>query len=777
MNNRLLYSLLFFISLGLSSYSQNNEIVSWLSKPEKTRESIEYLKFNDKSLTKEEVGFLVQKCFDSHFMQVSDSIKRELEKGVMHFKNYSMPFCYRYFGKRPKDGYSLFISLHGGGGCPAEVNDQQYNNQKHLYTPENSLYFVPRAPLNTWDLWHKPYMDYYLNHIIQVAVMYMGVNPNKVYIMGYSAGGDGVFQMGPRMADRWAAAAMMAGHPGDASAINLKNIGFTIHMGEKDAPYKRNKLAAKWKTKLDKLADKNKGFYKYEVQIHKGLGHWVERRDTVAVSWMKQFTRNPIPENVSWCQDNVLHKSFYWLEVDIDDAKQGGIIEARYNRKRNTVYIDKCYTPTLYMNLNDKMLDLDKKVKVYHEGKLVFNGMVERKFSTLWNNIQEKWDISFIAPAQIKLDLYIKEDLTKAFDKAGKNAKELKRAIKKAPIEQKGAIEFLVKHMPESDLKSLSADFLLKNSKWAYMAKNTFPWAKEISTSVFYNDVLPYASLNERRDEWREDFYNRFSPIVKDCKNIREAVIKVTANIQENVKVKYNTKRRKPDQSPYESMDQGMASCSGLSILLVDALRSVGIPARIAGIPKWQKIRGNHNWVEVYIDGKWYFTEYNNPKLDKSWFLERVGTKIPEFPKHQVYASSFRKTNTYFRCVWLPDYKEVPGIVVTKRYVDLNNKYISEKKQKELNNCIDLSISIFKDKAITDKGNNRIACKVKLYIGEKLIGEGISAGPENDLNDVLHFKVPKNKDIIVKYITKDNKEINETISTLDKSMNVDYFIR
>jgi poly(3-hydroxybutyrate) depolymerase len=49
--------------------------------------------------------------------------------------------------------------------------------------------------------------------------------------MGYSAGGDGVFQIAPRMADHWAAAAMMAGHPGDAAALNLRNLPFTIFMG------------------------------------------------------------------------------------------------------------------------------------------------------------------------------------------------------------------------------------------------------------------------------------------------------------------------------------------------------------------------------------------------------------------------------------------------------------------------------------------------------------------------------------------------------------------
>ena len=41
-------------------------------------------------------------------------------------------------------------------------------------------------------------------------------------VVGYSAGGDGVYQLAPRMADSWAAAAMMAGHPNGVSPLSLR---------------------------------------------------------------------------------------------------------------------------------------------------------------------------------------------------------------------------------------------------------------------------------------------------------------------------------------------------------------------------------------------------------------------------------------------------------------------------------------------------------------------------------------------------------------------------
>ncbi|MGB0993537.1 MAG: transglutaminase domain-containing protein, partial [Akkermansiaceae bacterium] len=160
-----------------------------------------------------------------------------------------------------------------------------------------------------------------------------------------------------------------------------------------------------------------------------------------------------------------------------------------------------------------------------------------------------------------------KEGVTKNLQAAGENRAELEKAITTAPKAHAKAVQFLIAYMPERDAKALKADYILKNVAWSYKARETFPWAKNVPEDIFLNDVLPYASLNERRDDWREDFFNRFSKHVKGAKTQHEALMAVNKHIMEEVKVKYSTKRKKADQSPYESMEQGLASCTGLSIL------------------------------------------------------------------------------------------------------------------------------------------------------------------------------------------------------------------
>lgn len=119
-------------------------------------------------------------------------------------------------GPKPPHGYTLFIGMHGGGGCDPEDNEEQYKNHQHLYQdqiPEGVIWFTPRSCEEAWDMWFKAYLVEFFNIVIKGFVLTGLVDPNKVFISGYSAGGDGTYHMTPMMADSWAGAAMMAGHP------------------------------------------------------------------------------------------------------------------------------------------------------------------------------------------------------------------------------------------------------------------------------------------------------------------------------------------------------------------------------------------------------------------------------------------------------------------------------------------------------------------------------------------------------------------------------------
>jgi len=82
---------------------------------------------------------------------------------------------------------------------------------------------------------------------------------------------------------------------------------------------------------------------------------------------------------------------------------------------------------------------------------------------------------------------------------------------------------FLVDNMSTGDRAALSEEFLMTNLDLAFKARTNFPWARAISEPMFLNDVLPYASLDEPRDEWRTDFYRVARDIVRDRSGIESA--------------------------------------------------------------------------------------------------------------------------------------------------------------------------------------------------------------------------------------------------------------
>lgn len=309
-----------------------------------------------------------------------------------------MPFWHTTFGTKPADGYSLFISLHGGGNAPAQLNDSQWENQKQLYQPVNSIYLVPRAPYDDWDMWFKPDLDAFYAALIQMCVAYLDVNPDKVYLIGYSAGGDGVWRMAPRMADTWSGASMMAGHPGDVSLLNLRNTPFMVWCGALDAAYNRNRECAQRGMELDSLHTQDPNGYIHETHIVAGKPHWMDLADAAALPWLQRHQRSPYPTHIVWQQEEVTHSHFYWLTAPSDQLQRGKTV--RLTLQGNTVNIHQCDYTQLTLHFNDQMVNLDQPVTIKHNGKTLFKGKLPRTLTNLQTTLAQRGDLRYMFPAQ-----------------------------------------------------------------------------------------------------------------------------------------------------------------------------------------------------------------------------------------------------------------------------------------------------------------------------------------------------------------------------------------
>jgi len=379
--------------------------------------------------------------------------------------------------------------------------------------------------------------------------------------------------------------------------------------------------------------------------------------------------------------------------------------------------------------------------------------------------------------------------LDSAMLKAGDNSSELLKAIEEVALPQKEGMAFLISYMPERDLTSLTADFLHENVEYAYLARDKYPWCSELPDSIFFNEVLPYANITETRDPWRKDFYERFSKHVTDTDNIIDAIFAIADTIKDEVQVEYNTKRSKVDSSPEEAMAEHMATCTGLSILLTDAFRSVGIPSRIAGTAMWTNFRGNHTWSEVWVDEKWQFIEYYPDTLNKSWFLADAGKADPKNPMHWIYAVSYKPTGQYYYAgvstmhlidqldlnlfpeeiraryegmkQFTGDNLEEPyvwGHNVTQRYIDLYRASLENSKLGE--NETMANFVVFENEE-TQGSESRVSCRIDIIQGEKNRDFGYSPRKTDDMNYFLKMRLKKGESYLVKVSSPENNMVRE----------------
>lgn len=288
---------------------------------------------------------------------------------------------------------------------------------------------------------------------------------------------------------------------------------------------------------------------------------------------------------------------------------------------------------------------------------------------------------------------------------------------------------FLCDNMPEHDRGNVPEAYLRENLKFALAVRDQAPWSRGVPESVFLNAVLPYSSIGEEVDVWRPFFFKKFMPLVADCENATQVTETLNREIWKILGVVYSPKRDKPDQSPFHSMRIGMASCSGLSVILINACRAVGVPARFAGC-RWKNKPGNHSWVEFWDRGQWhYIGAFDSPKANESWFDGDAAAADEKNPVYSVYATSWEPTGTYFNVTWRAPgdlRSKIPAYNVTKRY-------LKKPPQSLLSVCV------------LNASGKRVAVPVKVVEKQtrRLLAEGNSHDDTQDLNNHFNVAAPK----------------------------------
>lgn len=344
----------------------------------------------------------------------------------------TMPFYFGCKGKRPENGYPLFLYLHGSG--PKDVEWSNGLAFARQFADAPSLYFVPQIPNEgIWYRWYQRGKQFAWERLFRQAMLCKDVDPDRLYVLGISEGGYGAQRIASFYADYLAAAGPMAGGEPlkNAPAENLMNTPFSLRTGAGDKMFHRDRLTGYTKSALDSLELIYAGKYVHSVELIPGCGHHIDYTQTTP--WLSRFTRNPWPKRFIWEDyemDSLHRRGFHNILVKERPDKA---LRTRYelnitgnevnvsvsNIRYETIETDSVYGIDLKFErtyeeagagsftifLDEHLVDLENPVRVTANGRTVFDGMLGLDVKNMLRAVSAFYDPRRMYPAAVEVDL------------------------------------------------------------------------------------------------------------------------------------------------------------------------------------------------------------------------------------------------------------------------------------------------------------------------------------------------------------------------------------
>lgn len=323
--------------------------------------------------------------------------------------NAKMNFYLGVKGDMPKDGYPVFLYLHGSG--PREHEWANGLRLAKMFQDGPSMYIVPQIPQEgAWYRWWQRSKQWTWERILRILMSMPEVDKNRIYVFGISEGGYGSQRLASFYADYWAAAGPMAGGEPliNAPVENLAHVPLSFLTGDKDFMFYRHLLTKTTGEKLDSMQRLFPNEYKHRVELIPDKGHSIDYTPTTP--WLAQHKRNAQPRHFIWENlemDGLKRNAFYNLQVleetdayrtryeftaNADNSIEIKVDGVKYNATWKDPHwgidmlFSKDLTPAQHGNLrvflSDQLVDLKKKVTVRINGKQVFCGKVKSSKKT-----------------------------------------------------------------------------------------------------------------------------------------------------------------------------------------------------------------------------------------------------------------------------------------------------------------------------------------------------------------------------------------------------------
>ncbi|NOX50339.1 MAG: hypothetical protein GXP16_07365, partial [Gammaproteobacteria bacterium] len=206
---------------------------------------------------------------------------------------------------------------------------------------DESAFVLSPASWHKAPWWSKGQLEN-IQRLILSTKQYFNIDDDRVYLLGISDGGAGVFFIGTHLVDPFAGFISIIGHPGvlfNKRSYAREDVEFPPLQNMSTRPWYLINGAADKLYPVDTLDPYFHMFDKFQVdyvsRVQPGMGHgvkWNDLKDDVH-SFVQDHPRTNVPRSLYWqTTPSAEYRRSHWLVIGrIDETAKQACVNARYS--------------------------------------------------------------------------------------------------------------------------------------------------------------------------------------------------------------------------------------------------------------------------------------------------------------------------------------------------------------------------------------------------------------------------------------------------------------
>lgn len=207
--------------------------------------------------------------------------------------------------------------------------------------------------------------------------------------------------------------------------------------------------------------------------------------------------------------------------------------------------------------------------------------------------------------------------------------------------------------LQKNDAQTITAQYLINDIDFAFTIWRKQPWGKSIPFDVFCQDILPYRIADEPLEEWREEYYNYFQPILDSLMTDSSAVsaCQIIYDTIDKQKWFFIQELGTPHIGGKALLNYRYGSCREYSDIALYAMRALGIAGGVNMILQNPNFYFTHHYWNYLRDAEGKLIRFE-------LYNERPGFVNDSRIRGKVYKRCFDLPKTTLPYLY-PD-KEIP---------------------------------------------------------------------------------------------------------------------